>query len=67
MRKPVAIFLIVLFMLTFTVTATYTVTSAKPPFKCNTCKKDGCPEGYCYVDCVGCCFEHPLYGIVCFR
>jgi hypothetical protein len=34
---------------------------------CNRCKKAGCPSGYCYIDCVGCCYNDPVRGTLCFR
>ena len=51
----------------FLLTAAFTaVFGARPP-GCNTCKKDGCPAGKCYIDCVGCCFYAPDGGILCYR
>ncbi|NNE44980.1 MAG: hypothetical protein HKN12_12295 [Gemmatimonadetes bacterium] len=52
-----------LMLATFAMSAGVTV--AKPG--CQKCKKDGCPSGYCYVDCAGCCFNDPQHGVVCFR
>jgi len=57
--------LVIAGILLATFVASASLTLAAPP--CNKCRKDGCPSGYCYVDCVGCCFFHPQYGVVCFR
>ncbi len=61
-RKLVALLMVVAFSFSAALTATVL---AKP--KCQKCVKDGCPPGYCYVDCVGCCYEDPRYPFpVCF-
>jgi hypothetical protein len=66
MKKNFAVVLALILVVTFTLSMVGTLAFAKPP-KCDTCRKDGCPEGYCYVDCVGCCYVHPVYGVICFR
>ena len=49
----------------FAVSTMVTVAFAAKP-GCNSCRKDNCPTGYCYVDCVGCCYN-TWNGPVCFR
>jgi hypothetical protein len=41
------------------------LTHAAP--SCNRCKKESCPAGHCYVDCVGCCYRALGGAIVCYR
>lgn len=54
-------------LVAFGSSAAFTVaTEAKPG--CSKCRKDGCPSGFCYVDCAGCCYEDPnSQYLVCFR
>ncbi|NNF06551.1 MAG: hypothetical protein HKN21_07305 [Candidatus Eisenbacteria bacterium] len=66
MRLRFRIFLTALALVAFAGSATITMNAEAKP-RCNKCKKDGCPTGYCYIDCGGCCFEDPQHGVVCFR
>lgn len=65
MRKKMLALVVVGAIAAFAGGALYSVAEAGRG--CLNCKKDGCPRGYCYVDCGGCCFDHPDYGLVCFR
>lgn len=52
---------------TFLGSAVFTVLSANAA-GCLRCKKQGCPQGYCYFDCVSCCYNDPQYPYpVCFK
>jgi hypothetical protein len=61
-RRTLFAGLVMVFALSAAGTAAF---SARPG--CNNCKKAGCPSGFCYIDCVGCCYNDPLRGTVCFR
>ena len=64
MRKPLIVS--ALMLAAFVATAAITVVSdAKPA--CDRCRKDGCPQGFCYVDCVSCCYNDFRVGLVCFK
>jgi hypothetical protein len=52
-------------LLAFGASAAYTMAQATPG--CQKCRKEGCPQGYCYVDCVSCCYNDPRLGLVCFK
>jgi hypothetical protein len=53
-------------LLVFGASAAYTMSRVAPGCqKCN--KHDGCPQGFCYVDCANCCYNDPRLGTVCFR
>lgn len=41
------------------------LTHAAP--SCNRCKKEGCPAGHCYIDCVSCCYKALGGAIVCYK
>ncbi|HEU4930243.1 MAG TPA: hypothetical protein VFU38_10485 [Candidatus Krumholzibacteria bacterium] len=41
------------------------LTHAAP--QCLRCKKSDCPPGYCWVDCVNCCYITYGGDIVCFK
>ncbi|HEX2897027.1 MAG TPA: hypothetical protein VHP63_03145 [candidate division Zixibacteria bacterium] len=59
-KKMMATIMVAVFLMS----AIFTVALGAPP--CNRCKKDGCPPGHCYVDCVGCCYD-TWNGPVCYR
>jgi len=61
-KRMMALVLVTVFVLSAALTAAY---GAATP-GCQRCKKDGCPQGYCYFDCVGCCYNSYPYP-VCFR
>ena len=64
MSKKMMTIVVVLFVVfAFSMIATVAM-AAKPG--CNTCKRDGCPTGQCYVDCAGCCF-YKLGILYCYR
>jgi len=43
-------------LLVFGLTLAFTVVFADPPGCRWNCKKSDCPPGFCYVDCVSCCY-----------
>lgn len=52
-------------ILAFGASTAFTVVQATPG--CQKCRKDGCPAGHCYVDCVNCCYNDWRLGLVCYR
>jgi len=65
MRKHARKSVVLALLATFVLSLAYTIAFAAPP--CNRCRKEGCPDGHCYTDCVGCCYFDWRYGEVCFR
>ena len=51
-KKMMALIILVVFLMA----AIFTVALANPPGSCKNCRKTDCPTGYCYVDCVSCCY-----------
>ena len=62
-KKMLTLVLVVVFMLSLM----FTVALAGRHGGCLNCNKDGCPKGYCYVDCEGCCYETSDGSLACFR
>ena len=60
-RTAVAAIMLVLFM----ASAVVTVALADPP-GCKRCRKEGCPQGYCYFDCESCCYLY-FHQVYCFK
>jgi len=56
----------VILLLAFLTSALVTAALAAPPSGCKSCKKQGCPQGYCYFDCESCCYLY-FHQVYCFK